>query len=271
MQGRLLSKYKDKYQAHPVGYWQNEFILAQQLGLDCIEFILDYDLWDCNPLMTTEGRKEILQISKNTGVKVKTICADYFMNAPLHSSDKDLREASKKVFDMLLSSAYEIGVKDIVLPCVDNSSLNDEVSCSSLSSSLDSLLPKAEALKVNICLETDLNPNNFYTFLEKFKSKRLTVNYDTGNSASLGYDIVEEFEAYGTRITDLHIKDRVFQGGSVFLGTGDVDFDKLFQQIIKYKFSGPIILQAYRDDEGFKIFNNQLSWFKQKFSEILCQ
>ena len=29
MQGRLLPKYKNKYQAHPVGYSKNEFQLHQ--------------------------------------------------------------------------------------------------------------------------------------------------------------------------------------------------------------------------------------------------
>ena len=42
MQGRLLPKYKGRYQAHPVGYWKEEFKLAQEINLDCIEFILDY-------------------------------------------------------------------------------------------------------------------------------------------------------------------------------------------------------------------------------------
>ena len=39
MQGRLLPKYHGRYQAHPVGYWQDEFKIASQLELDCIEFI----------------------------------------------------------------------------------------------------------------------------------------------------------------------------------------------------------------------------------------
>ena len=43
----------------------------------------------------------------------------------------------------------------------------------------------------------------------------MTVNYDTGNSAALGYDPDEEFKSYGHKITDLHIKDRL-------LGTGPV-------------------------------------------------
>ena len=54
MQGRLLPKYKRRYQAHPLGYWQDEFPKAAELGLDCIEFILDYKDADQNQLMTLD-------------------------------------------------------------------------------------------------------------------------------------------------------------------------------------------------------------------------
>ena len=55
MQGRLLPKYKGRYQAHPVGYWQDEFPKAAELGLDCIEFILDYNDAEQNPLDDSGG------------------------------------------------------------------------------------------------------------------------------------------------------------------------------------------------------------------------
>jgi len=95
------------------------------------------------------------------------------------------------------------------------------------------------------------------------------VNYDIGNSASLGYKIYEEFEAYGDRITDIHIKDRAYNGGSVELGTGNVNFDKFLMILKKFKYEGLIIMQAYRDDEGVKIFDKQYDYFKNKFSDIL--
>ena len=41
MQGRLLPRYKGRYQAHPVNYWQAEFYIAKEMGFDQIEFILD--------------------------------------------------------------------------------------------------------------------------------------------------------------------------------------------------------------------------------------
>ena len=90
----------------------------------------------------------------------------------------------------------------------------------------------------------------------------MTVNYDIGNSASLGFDPVEELEAYGTKITDIHIKDRICDGGPVVLGTGNADFSIFFKKLKEFNYTGPFIMQAYRDDEGLAIFKQQLVWIK---------
>ena len=82
MQGRLLHKLNNRYQAHPIGYWQDEFILAKKLKLDLIEFIFDYDDYKLNPLMSLSGIENIQRMIRETGVNVKTICADYFMESP---------------------------------------------------------------------------------------------------------------------------------------------------------------------------------------------
>jgi len=43
MQGRLLPKYQGRYQAQLIGYWQDEFSIAKEVGLDCIEFNLFFN------------------------------------------------------------------------------------------------------------------------------------------------------------------------------------------------------------------------------------
>ena len=58
MQGRLLPKYKNKYQTHPVGYWENEFPIKSKLDLNLIEFIFDYHKSELNPLLNKEGLKK---------------------------------------------------------------------------------------------------------------------------------------------------------------------------------------------------------------------
>ena len=83
MQGRLLPKYLNKYQAHPIGYWQDEFKIASGLNFDCIEFILDFEKYNLNPLFSESGLDSILRYSKKNNILVKSICADYFMEKKL--------------------------------------------------------------------------------------------------------------------------------------------------------------------------------------------
>jgi sugar phosphate isomerase/epimerase len=266
MQGRLLPKYKGRYQAHPVGYWKDEFQIASQFGLDCIEFIIDYEGAEANPMLSDGGQEEIIEVVDRTGVAVKTVCADFFMEAPLHSAKKETVSYALEVLSQLIRTGFQIGLSDIVIPCVDNSSIKDGSQMERFIARLSSALPEAEAANINLALETDLGPQEFAKLLDRFSSRRVTVNYDTGNSASLGFDPVEEMDCYGGRISDIHIKDRLLGGGSVELGTGDVQFGKFFDALARCNYEGPFILQAYRDDEGLEIFKKQLSWFLPSLS-----
>ncbi len=267
MQGRLLPKYKDKYQAHPFGYWQDEFYIAKDLGLDCIEFILDYENAELNPLIKKEGINEIIKVVDQSGITVKSICADYFMEAPLHSKDNKVSYSSQKVLNELLNNVSELGVENVVIPCVDKSSLSSEIDIKKFIEYLYPSVKIAENYNINLSLETDLNPKSFLKLIQSFNSDKVTVNYDIGNSAYLGYDLVEELNHYGKHITDIHIKDRILGGGSVELGEGDADFEKFFMKLKEFNYKGPFILQAYRDDEGVEIFKKQLDWVKKYFYE----
>ena len=268
MQGRLLPKYKGRYQAHPLGYWRDEFKVAKEIGLDCIEFILDFNDADQNPLITEKGIYEILKISKKTGVLVKTICADYFMEAPLHSSNKLISNKSLDILNLLIKNAVLLNVNDIVIPCVDHSSLSGNKSIDRFIHILKTVIPVIEANNINLSLETDLSPSEFSSLLKKINSKMITVNYDIGNSAALGFDPLEELNAYGEKISDIHIKDRNLGGGSVILGEGCADFDKFFTKLREINYTGPFIMQAYRDDEGVEIFKEQFLWIQDKIKEI---
>jgi sugar phosphate isomerase/epimerase len=205
--------------------------VASEIKLDCIEFILDFNDAENNPLLKEGGLDEIKSISDKTDVLVRTICADYFMEAPLHSADTVVSEQSQEVLIRLLNSAAAIGVTDVVVPCVDQSSLNEQVVLDRFVEKLTPVIDLAEKHSINLSLETDLAPQQFLELLERFNSNRVTVNYDIGNSASLGFDPVEELNAYGNRITDIHIKDRELGGGPVFLGHGSANFNDFFNQL----------------------------------------
>ena len=263
MQGRLVPKYQGKYQAFPIGMWQDEFKAAKECDLDLIEFILDFNDAEKNPLLKLEGVEEIVKISKDTGVSVKTICADYFMEAPLHSNDDKVAKESFKILERLLKTAKVLKITDIVIPCVDQSSLETEEAVNRFIKQIAKIIPTIEKENINLSLETDLAPKPFIELLDKLNSKNITVNYDIGNSAALGFDSDEELETYGDRITDIHIKDRTLGGGPVTLGEGNADFVKFFGKLEEFDYQGPFIMQAYRDDEGVEIFKKQLDWIKK--------
>ena len=269
MQGRLLPKYQGRYQAHPAGYWQEEFPKAAEMGLDCIEFILDFNDAERNPLLRDDGPDEIMLLSEKTDVKVLTVCADYFMEAPLHHADEQIAAQSQSVLQRLLLNGKKLRLTNIVIPCIDQSGRLDNAAIERLIARLRPFAGAAEMSGINLCLETDLAPQPFAEILERFDSPRVTVNYDTGNSAALGYDPVEELACYGKKITDIHIKDRKLGGGSVSLGTGDARFGRFFKALRSLNYTGPFIMQAYRDDEGIEIFKKQLAWVRERFVECV--
>lgn len=260
MQGRLLPKYKDRYQAHPVGMWQEEFQLAANCGLSSIEFILDFEDFEKNPLIYSGGGRTIANLCRQTGVQVRSICADYFMQSPLIQEDTVLATQAQSVLEHLICTAPTLGVQHIVIPCIENSALTTPAQTELFVQRLKPALRLAERHSVNLALETDLAPAPFAKLLRALNSPRATVNYDIGNSAALGFDVSEELAHYAPQITDIHIKDRVLNGFSVELGTGNAQFPAFFKSLSKVAYEGLFILQAFRDAEGVAILKRQLAW-----------
>jgi len=262
MQGRLLPKYRGKYQAHPVGYWHEEFSIAASLELDCIEFIIDYHDFEKNPLIYSGGVNQILELSKQTGVEIHSICADYFMESSFFSNDKSKISENIKILKHLIQISSYLGIKNIVIPCVDQSSLKTYEDKIKFVENISPCLEEAKNNSVHLALETDLNPLDFINLINLFSHESIKVNYDLGNSAALGFNIFDEFEYYGKFITDIHIKDRTLNGSSVELGTGNASINDLLSCIHKINYNGILIMQAYRDDEGLSIFKKQLNYLK---------
>ena len=252
MQGRLSPSANNRIQAFPEATWQDEFPIAAELGFDAIEFIFDSDGADIagHPLLVDECRG-VEELVTRHSVCVRTICADYFMRHPIHV-DAGVSNALK-LLRRLLDGARVLGVTDIVLPCVDDSSLRTASDRDRLRKNLESLLPDFERARVNLALETDLGPAEFRDLLRTFDSPAVRVNYDTGNSAALGYHPVDEWRAYGDRVSSVHIKDRRFGGSTVPLGTGAVQFDGFFRVARDMGYRGLFVIQGARGEDDVAV------------------
>jgi len=119
-----------------------------------------------------------------------------------------------------------------------------------------------EGTGIRVSIEADLGPAEFESLLSNLDPDLFGVNYDIGNSAHLGYSHADEFDAYGERISLVHIKDRVFEGGSVPLGRGDADIPEVVTRLRGLDFRGPVTLQVFRDVQGLDILDEQLRWLE---------
>ena len=226
-----------------------------------IEFILDSYLYHENPILKDDGVKKIKNIISTSNVGVKSVCADIFMDWPLNNLDKLERNYFANLIEKLIINSSEIGVKDIVIPFVDKSSIKSEEEMDCIVSFLDDFSIILNQKDINFSLETDLNPNDFLNFLKRFKNDKIRVNYDSGNSASNGYKLNQEVELYGHLISNIHIKDRTYKGGPVLLGSGDAEL-KGIKKFLENQYNGIVIFQAFRDDQPINTFKKQYEYFK---------
>ncbi len=248
MQGRLLPALNGRLQGFPGDNWRQEFDLAARMSLINIEWIYEEENESLNPLVN--GRiEEIREAIDSTGVRVPSVCADYFMDRPwIRAGRWDRLELSRKLV-RLVEAAAALGSGCVDLPFLDSSSLGAEIQFGEVREFIEPALEVALAHAGLVCLETDLDPAGVRSLLESLDHAAVAVCYDTGNSASLGHDMNQEFAAYGSRIHSVHIKDRLRNGGTVPLGTGATDFEALFEQLENVSYRGPLILQAARGDD----------------------
>jgi hexulose-6-phosphate isomerase len=247
MQGRLSPPANGRIQSFPVDTWRDEFRLAREAGLACIEWIYEAGTDAQNPLKTDEGITEIADLARQNGVLVRSICADYYMSELLLDDDGEARQDVVDHLRWLISRAERLGARYVVLPFVDSSSLKTENHTAGLLQVLKTVCADAERAGVELHLETDLKPQDLVAILERIDHPHLRANYDIGNSASLGHDPIEELTLLGKWLGSVHVKDRIRGGHTVKLGTGSADFPNCFRLIMGSGFSGPFILQAARE------------------------
>jgi hexulose-6-phosphate isomerase len=254
MQGRLVSPYLGRIQAFPKDNWRLEFGRAKDAGLDFVEWIFESFGLDQNPLVTADGRAEMRRLASDNGVTVRSICADYFMEYPLiRCNGVDLKQRVS-VLKSLIEHASSLGLLYIILPFVDSSAFRSADETESFVALMRSeLLPFAQRCDIELHLETSLPPSAISKMLEQLTSPHFMMNYDSGNSSSLGYRPSEEFAAYGHRIGSVHIKDRLLGGTTVALGAGSADFDSLFTEMKAHKYDRSFVLQVARGDVGGEV------------------
>ena len=250
MQGRLSPMENRKIQSFPWQHWRDEFPLAEGCGFSLMEWTLDRERLLENPLMSANGRQEIRQLCEQHGIEILSLTGDCFMQAPFWKSDGERRTALLDDMAAVLEAASELGISYIVVPLVDNGRLENEQQVEVLYSGLETVHSLMGDANVQIAFESDFPPQRLQKFIASLDEAMFGINYDIGNSAALGYDPSEEIFAYGSRILNVHVKDRILGGTTVPLGQGNADLPRVFQLLTEAGYRGQYILQTARAEDG---------------------
>ncbi len=253
MEGRLSPKTDGRFQSFPKDSWRQEFPRASQSGLSRIEWIYDFDTAELNPLTTDVGIAQMKALNKDTGIEVRSLCADGFVEEHLINTDGSINNSNVEKLLWLMDRSRLAGIQYIVLPFVDFSSLKTSAQKEGAATLFSKLSSYVQEGVLELHIESDFNPGVFGDFMKRVTSNGIKVNYDTGNSASLGYDPVEEFRAYGSKIGSVHIKDRIRGGGTVPLGQGDTQIPLVLKLLHQVGYDRYFTLQAARQKEDNEV------------------
>ncbi len=272
MQGRLSPLYENKIQCFPKMHWEGEFSIANSIGFPKMEWTLDHDDLIKNPLLRKSGQKKISLLCEKYDLSIPSVTGDCFMQKPYwKEEDQNIKLRLDKNFNLICKSCRNLNISYLVIPLVDNGKLENQFQEEILLEWLISKYPILKECRLQILFESDYEPNKLKSFINELRIDIFGINYDIGNSAALGYDIDYEFDSYGERIKNVHVKDRLLGGNSVPLGEGCASFKKVFKRLSDISYSGNFILQTARSiDEQHSlvlqkygiIVNNLINEFK---------
>lgn len=247
MQGRLSPMVAGKIQAFPEKHWKAEFLTAQALGFDLIEWTLDRQDIMQNAFLTSH--QTILAMKDMSGVNVKSLTYDAAMQAPLVLDGK-IQNTEVEILAQVLKACQKLNVQYLIFPLVDQSSIKDYDDYREYIKLFKYIDKKLLGDKVKLAIETDFEPEKISKFMKDICSENIGINYDTGNSAALGYDFEEEMSEYSAYILNIHLKDRKFSGSTVPLGEGDAPLYEQITYFNKYLNNCNWVIQGARSKTG---------------------
>ena len=251
MQGRLSPILNGKIQEFPWKNWREEFEISASLGFELMEWTLDQEGLYENPLMTFKGQNEIKRLSRDCGVAIPSLTGDCFMQTPFWKLSGIQKKELQKDFLCILDGCANIGICQVIVPLVDNGRIDNDDQLKILLDFFQKNETNLSERGIQILFESDLAPLELDAFISKFHNVAIFgINYDIGNSAALGFDFDEECAAYGGRILNVHVKDRILNGSTVPLGDGNADFNKVFNKLKLIRYGGNYILQTARANDG---------------------
>lgn len=243
MQGRFINKGGFFPQTFPWENWQEEFYIAKENDIECLEWMFNADRFYENPIWTEQGNEEIKAVILDSGVIVSSICMNYFMQ---HSLVKD--KDSLNVLKRLIENAKRLGINKLIIPLFEESEILDIDELYKVSGKISKMV---SGTGISIGFESNLSVEIQKRICGMFPACQIGICYDVGNMVGCGFDNVKELSKIKDYLLEIHLKDKAQNGRSVMLGEGKVNFQQLFQ-FLKRDEERLYILESFFDKNAKK-------------------
>tara|TARA_B100000686_G_scaffold224471_1_gene231602 strand:- start:434 stop:1231 length:798 start_codon:yes stop_codon:yes gene_type:complete len=254
MQGRLTeAPNNDDLDWFPAKSWKEEFDLAKEVGFGSIELVFDRGCISSNPLRTKAGRDKLRKEFLKNGLIPYSCCLNFVIDNPIQNDD---------VFASCVESIKflnEVGIKLAILPFFDKSDFKG----SYIANKISNLGSISQSHDIKILIESNESASSILNFLDDIASPNVGVVYDIGNASVCGHDVKEELFLLREKLVHIHVKDKSRLGNNVPLGSGMVDFSKVFKTISEIKYQGMFTLETCKGENSLISAKTNLEFVEQ--------
>src|SRR5262249_15448619 len=175
---------------------------ARKLGVAGIELAAAGDLVPRN--LTQSGRRELRHLLRGHGLELTAL------NCPLRrgfDTPDDLQPRIEYVQNVM-ALCYDLGALAVIVQAGRIPEKPDDPRAGLLTESLYALAQHGDRVGVRLALETGLeSADTLKSFLDRFDSGGLSVNYDPANLLMNGFDPLAAVRTLAGRIVHAHAKD----------------------------------------------------------------
>ena len=221
--------------------WKEKLTAAKEAGYDGVELSVDESDERLSRLdWSATQRLDLLRASRETGVRLPSLCLSGHRRYPLGSRDPETVRRGMAILDKAVRLAGDLGIRLIQLAGYDvyyEPSAPD--TAARFAENLQHAVSIAAADGVTLGLETMETPfmnttKKAMTHIRRVKSPYLQLYPDIGNITNAVPDAVRDLQSGQGHIAAAHLKEtRPGVYRDLYYGEGEVDFQAAIRELLR--------------------------------------
>ncbi len=234
-----LSVYEKAMPGH-IG-WKEKLTAAKEAGYDGVELSVDESDERLSRLdWSAAQRLDLLRVSRETGVRLPSLCLSGHRRYPLGSRDPETVRRGMAILEKAVRLADDLGIRLIQLAGYDvyyEPSAPD--TAARFAENLQHAVSMAAAYGVTLGFETMETPfmnttEKAVAHVRRVKSPYLQVYPDIGNIANAAEDAVRDLQSGRGHIAAAHLKEtRPGVYRDLYYGEGEVNFPAAIRELMR--------------------------------------